>query len=201
MRVAEEAAAEKTGGPTTRVRDRLMTYGQLLFRHTKEGISGIYPMNMPGPWRVMMVSHVLRQVLLLDPFGDASEPYGFTTYEIDSVQNSYSGYNVSTCPAERLQTDGWKCGVWVAWVASMWRIAIHVERGLEGTMDISKVIKAGLTSEGVSDINNHPSRKSYNESCILRVRRQFRRRIYDNAIPQHLKDWLDRWHTPFVIIL
>jgi hypothetical protein len=73
MRVAVEgAAAEKTGGPTTRVRDRLMTYGQLL-RHKKEGISGIYPMNMPGHWRVMIVTHV-RQVLLLDPFGDASEP-------------------------------------------------------------------------------------------------------------------------------
>jgi hypothetical protein len=71
MRVAEEAAAEKTGGPTTRVRDRLRTYGQLRFRHQKEGISGIYPMNMPDHWRVMIVSHVLRQVLLLDPFGDA----------------------------------------------------------------------------------------------------------------------------------
>jgi hypothetical protein len=98
MRVAEEAAAEMTGGPTTRVRDRLMTYGQLFFWHKNKRISGIYPMNMPGHWRVMIVSHVLRQaVLLLDPFGDASEPYGFTTDEIDSVQNSYSGYNVSTC--------------------------------------------------------------------------------------------------------
>jgi hypothetical protein len=103
------SGSRKTGGPTTRVRDRLMAYGQLLFRHKKKGISGIYPMNMPGHWRVMIVSHVLRQVLLLDPFGDASEPYGFTTDEIDSVQNSYSGYNVSTCP-ERLQTDRWNCG-------------------------------------------------------------------------------------------
>ena len=73
----------------------------------------------------------------------------------------------------------------------------HVERGLEGTMDISKVIKVGLTSEGVSDINDHPSRMSYNEqSFILRVRRQFRQRIYDDDIPQHLIDWLDHWHTP-----
>jgi hypothetical protein len=63
MRVAEAAEAENTGGPTPRVRDRLMKYGQLLFRHKKdEGISGIYPMNMPGHWRVMIVSHVLRQV-------------------------------------------------------------------------------------------------------------------------------------------
>ena len=69
----------------------------------------------------------------------------------------------------------------------MW--TTHVERGLDGTMDISKT---GLTSEGTLDIKNHPSGKSYNESCILRVRRQFRQRIYDNGIPQHLKDWLDR---------
>ena len=80
----------------------------------------------------------------------------------------------------------------------MW--TTHVERGLEGTMDISKVIKAGLTTEGVSDINDHSSGKSYNESCILRVRRQFRRRIYDNDIPQHLKDWLDCWHTPLAAV-
>ena len=83
MQVAEAAEAENTGGPTPRVRDRLMKYGQLLFRHKKEGISGIYPMDMPGHWRVMIVSHVLRQVLLLDPFGDASEPYGFTTDDGD----------------------------------------------------------------------------------------------------------------------
>jgi hypothetical protein len=131
-----------------------MTYDQLLFRHKQEGISGIYPMNMPGHWRVMIVSHDLRQVLLLDPFGDASDPYGFTTDEIDSVKYSYSGYNVSTWTAERLQTDGWNCDVWVAWVASIW--TTHVERGLEGTMDIGKVIKAGLSSEGILDINIHP---------------------------------------------
>ena len=67
---------------------------------------------------------------------------------------------------------------------------------VRGTGTQSKVIKAGLTSEGVSDINDHPSGKSYNESFILRVRRQFRQRIYDDDIPQHLKDWLDHWHTP-----
>ena len=35
MRVAEAAEAGNTRGPTPRVRDRLMTYGQLLFRHKK----------------------------------------------------------------------------------------------------------------------------------------------------------------------
>ena len=63
-------------------------------------------------------------------------------------------------------------------------------------MDISKVIKAGLTSGGVSDINIYPSGRSHNESFILRIRRQFRQQIYDDHIPQHLIDWLDHWHTP-----
>ena len=55
-----------------------------------DGISGIYPMNMPGHWRVMTVSHALRQVVLLDPLGDE-----FTIPEFDNVKYSYSGYNVS----------------------------------------------------------------------------------------------------------
>ena len=41
MRVAEAAEAENTRGPTPRVRDRLMTYGQLLFRHKKKGSGGV----------------------------------------------------------------------------------------------------------------------------------------------------------------
>jgi hypothetical protein len=63
-------------------------------------------MNMPGHWRVMTVSHALRQVVLLDPLGDE-----FTIPEFDNVKYSYSGYNVSTW-TKRLQTDGWNCGVW-----------------------------------------------------------------------------------------
>eukprot|EP00242_Pyramimonas_sp_CCMP2087_P014844 CAMPEP_0198208984 /NCGR_PEP_ID=MMETSP1445-20131203/12320_1 /TAXON_ID=36898 /ORGANISM="Pyramimonas sp., Strain CCMP2087" /LENGTH=55 /DNA_ID=CAMNT_0043882597 /DNA_START=621 /DNA_END=788 /DNA_ORIENTATION=+ len=55
---------------------------------------------MPGHWRVMIVTHNLRQVLLLDPFGD-----GLTTDEFDNVKSSYNGYNVST-RTKRLQTDG-----------------------------------------------------------------------------------------------
>jgi len=94
------AAAEKKGGPATRVRDRLLRYGQMLFRHKQEGISSMYPLNMPGHWRVMIVTHNLRQVLLLDPFGD-----GLTTDEFDNVKSSYNGYNVST-RTKRLQTDG-----------------------------------------------------------------------------------------------
>ena len=62
-------------------------------------------MNTPGHWRVVIVIHRLKQVLLLDPFGDASEPYGFTKEELDIVRNAYRGYNVSTSK-ERIQTDG-----------------------------------------------------------------------------------------------
>jgi hypothetical protein len=122
----------------------------------------------------MIVSHDLRQVLLLAPFGD-----GFTDDEFDNVKYSYSGYNVSTWTG-RLQTDGWNCGVWVAWVASLW--TTHVERGLEGTMDVNEVIQKGLSAEGIRDINIHPSGESHNESRILQVRRRFRRRIYDDII-------------------
>jgi Ulp1 family protease len=64
-----------------------MRYGQLFFRQQQDVITGIYPMNMPGHWRVMIVSHDLRQMLLLDPFGN-----GFTVDEFDNVKYSYSGY-------------------------------------------------------------------------------------------------------------
>ena len=145
-------------------------------------------MNMPGHWRVIIVSHNLRQVLLLDPFGD-----GFTNDEFDSVRYSYIGYNVSTW-TKRLQTDSWNCGVWVAWVASLW--TTHVEQGLEGTKDIGEVIQEGLSAMDIQDINTHPSGKSHNENCILQMRKQFQRRIYDESIPAHLTTWLDHWNTP-----
>ena len=193
MQEAELATIETTNEQTARIRDKLKKYGKILFQHKKDRISGIYPMHMSGHWRVMIVSHVLKQVFLLDPLGDGPEPYGFTTEEINKVQNSYREYDVSTCP-QHLQTDGFNCGVWVAWVASMW--TTHVRMGLEGTTDISKVIKAGLTSQGILDINIHPTRQSNNETYIQQVRKQYQRQIYEDPIPQHLKDWLDHWNTP-----
>jgi hypothetical protein len=145
-------------------------------------------MNMPGYCKVMIVSHDLRQVLLLDNFGD-----GFTIDEFDNVKYSYSGYNVSTW-MNRLQTDGWDCGVWVAWVASL--LTTHVEQGLECTLDVNEVIQNGLSAEGIRDITIHPSGKLHNEYSILQVRRRFRRRIYDDSHPAHLTAWLDHWNTP-----
>jgi hypothetical protein len=97
MRVAEAAEAENTSTVKGSADDVLPTSLPPQKRRNLGHISHEHA-------RSLIVSHVLRQVLLLDPFRDASEPYGFTTDEIDSVQNSYIGYNVSTCP-ERLQTD------------------------------------------------------------------------------------------------
>ena len=188
MRAAEEAALEGTGRPAPRIRDTMLRYGQLLFKHKRDGISGIYPMKIPGHWRVMIVSHVLREVVLLDPFGDE-----FTVSEFDNVKYSYSGYTISTW-TQRLQTDGWNCGVWVAWIASLW--TTHVERGLEGTMSINEVIQEGLSAEGIRDTNTHPSGTSHNESCILRIRKRFRRMIYADSHPTHLTTWLADWNTP-----
>ena len=90
-RGSSTAAAEGTGRPATRVRDTVMRYGRLLFQHKQDNISGIYPMKKPEHWRIMIVSHVLMHVTLLDPLGD-----DFREQEIDNVMNSYRGYSVST---------------------------------------------------------------------------------------------------------
>jgi hypothetical protein len=181
------------GGTEPRVRNTLLRYGQLLHKHKSDGISGIYPMNIPGHWRVMIVSHTLRQVMLLDPLGD-----GFTQSEIENVQHSYRGYNVTT-NTKRLQTDGWNCGVWVAWIATLW--TAHVASGLEGTRDINEVIQQGLLAEGIQDINAQPLAEPHNESSILRFRRQFRRMLYAKHLPAHLTEWLARWNTPLSEVL
>jgi len=67
MQAAELAATDMTNEATTRVRDQLMTYGQMLLQHENDRSSGIYPMHVPNHWRIMIVSHVLKQVFLLDP--------------------------------------------------------------------------------------------------------------------------------------
>ena len=79
MRAAESAAVEETDRPAPRmVRDAMMTYGQRLFQHKRDGISGTYPMNIPGHWRVMILSHNLNKKVLLDPFGSAFTPVPYT---------------------------------------------------------------------------------------------------------------------------
>ena len=188
MRATEAAEGEETERPAPRVRDAMLTYGQLLSQHKRDKISGIYPMNIPGHWRVMIVSHVLRQIVLLDPFGNE-----FTRTEVNNIKQSYNGYTISSRTA-RLQTDSWNCGVWVAWIASMW--ATHANQGHEGTKNIDQVIQEGLSAKSISDINTHPSGKSQNESNILHTRQRFRQMIYAGSQPAHLTDWLAEWNTP-----
>ena len=188
MRDAENAADDDIEHQIPRRRDAMTRYGELLFTHKRNGISGIYPMNKPGHWRVMIVSHILMHVTLLDPMGD-----DFSTEEIDSVKYAYSGYRISTYK-NCVQTDGWNCGVWVAWIASFW--TLHVENGFEGTMSIDDVIEAGLTAENIVDINTDHRGWFHNEAKILQVRKLFRGMIYAEQLPKHLTDWLDVWNTP-----
>jgi hypothetical protein len=112
----------------------------LLFRHKNKGISGIYPMNMPGHWRVMIVSHVLIQSSVATRSNLSGTSWNRTDSQLTRstvCKTPIAGTMLALVPS------AWNCGVWVAWVASMW--TTHVERGLEGgTMDIAKVIKAGL---------------------------------------------------------
>ena len=171
----------------------MMSYGQHLFQHKQDKTSGVYPMHIPGHWRVMIVSHKLKQVVLLDPFGG-----GFTEPEVNNIKHTYQGYVVNTRKA-RLQTDTWNCGVWVAWAASLW--ATHVNQGLEGTKNIDKVIQEGMSLEGISDINLFPSGKLHNESCILQIRQRYRQMLHANSQPKHYTDWLTEWKTPLTEIL
>jgi hypothetical protein len=132
MQRAESVATGETETPTARVRDHLTRYGQLLCQYKQDNISGIYPMQKPGRWRMMIVSHPLMHVIFLDPLGN-----GFTEQEIDNAMNSYRGYKFSIWK-QHLQTGEWNCGVWVAWLASFW--TTHVTSGLKGSRAIDEVI-------------------------------------------------------------
>ena len=188
MRATEAAATEGTRGAAVRTGgNTLLRYGQMFFRHKQDTISGIYPMHIPGHWRLMIVSHALKQIVLLDPFGDK-----FTNTEIRNVEQAYSGYTL-TGRTEWLQTDEWNCGVWVAWIASLW--ATHVNQGLEGTKDIEEVIQDGILAENILDINTHPLSSAHNESIILRIRHRFKRMVYADSHPAHLTEWLTKWNS------
>ena len=57
-------------GPMRRLRGRIAHYAKTILEHKRAGISGIYPMHIPGHWRLMTVSHAMKQILLLDPRDD-----------------------------------------------------------------------------------------------------------------------------------
>ena len=67
-------------GPTRRLRGHTVDYANTILMHKRAGLSGIYPMHIPGHWRLMIVSHALEQILLLDPRGTASRKRRSGTY-------------------------------------------------------------------------------------------------------------------------
>ena len=57
-------------GPMRRLRGHTANYAKTILEHKRADLSGIYPMHIPGHWRLMIVSHALKQILLLDPRDD-----------------------------------------------------------------------------------------------------------------------------------
>ena len=55
-------------GPMRRLRGHTANYAKTILEHKRAGLSGIYPIHFPGHWRLMIVSHVMKQILLLDPW-------------------------------------------------------------------------------------------------------------------------------------
>ena len=134
-------------GPTRRLRGHIANYAKTILMHKRAGLSGIYPMHIPGHWRLMIVSHALEQIVLLDPRGD-----DFSETEVRNIRGAFIGYSLID-RKNFLQTDGFNCGVWIAWVASLW--ARHVNLSLEGSKDITEVITDGMQlAEDVHDFRN-----------------------------------------------
>ena len=185
---AYEAEEERTGIPAVGIHGAgtMARYGRILLRHKRDQVSGVYPMYMPGHWRIMIVSHALGQIVLLDPFGNR-----FTRAEVKQVQQSYVGYAVSNMTL-LLQKDCWNCGVWVAWVGSIW--SEHVNEGHEGTTSIERVIRNGMRMENIYDLRNNPH-SDQNATAILRIRRQYRQELDSPTHPPHLTDWIAETRT------
>ena len=96
----------------------------------------------------------MKQILLLDPRDDC-----FSDREIQNIQRAFVGYSLID-RKDFLQTDDFNCGVWVAWVASLW--TQHVNLNLEGSKDITEVITDGIRAEGVHDLRNQYAKRPLN---------------------------------------
>ena len=92
-------------GPIRRPRGRIAYYAKTILEHKRAGLSGIYPMHIPGHWRLMIVSHTLKQILLLDPRDDC-----FSETEVRNIRRAFVGYSL-TDRKDFLQTDDFNCGV------------------------------------------------------------------------------------------
>ena len=101
-------------GPMRRLRGHTANYAKTILEHKKAGLSGVYPMHIPGHWRLIIVSHAMKQILLLDPRDDC-----FSDREVRNIRRAFVGYSL-TDRKDFLQTDDFNCGVWVAWIASLW---------------------------------------------------------------------------------
>ena len=55
-------------GPMRRLRGQVANYAKTILEHKRAGLSGVCPMHIPGHWRLMIVSHAMKQILLLDPW-------------------------------------------------------------------------------------------------------------------------------------
>ena len=71
-------------GPVRRLRGHNAGYARNILEHKRAGLSGIYPMHIPGHWRLMIVSHVMKQVLLLDPGANC-----FTNDEVRNIRRTF----------------------------------------------------------------------------------------------------------------
>ena len=176
-------------GPLRRLRGHNAKYAKNLLEHKRAGLSGIYPMHMPGHWRLMIVSHAMKQILLLDPRDDC-----FSDREIQNVRSAFVGYSLID-RKDFLQTDDFNCGVWVAWVASLW--IQHVNLDLEGSKDITEVVTDGMRAEGVHDLRNQYASRPLNVASARRLRLRLRENLYADTQPAHLISWVSTWGTSF----
>jgi hypothetical protein len=140
----------------------------------------------------MIVSHAMKQILLLDPRDDC-----FSDREVQNIRRAFVGYSLID-RKDFLQTDDFNCGVWVAWIASLW--TQHVNLNLEGSKDITEVITNGIRAEGVHDLRNQYAKRPLNIASARRLRLRLREKLYADTQPAHLISWVDTWGTNFTEI-
>jgi hypothetical protein len=121
--------------------------------------------------------------VLLDPRGDS-----FSETEVRNIRRAFVGYSLID-RKNFLHTDGFNYGVWVAWVASLW--ARHVNLNLEGSKDVTDVIRDGMLAEGIHDLRNQYRKRPLSEASVLRLRLRLREELYADTHPAHLKSWIN----------
>ena len=178
-RVAEGGAqAGRVLGTNQRIAEDLL-------RRQIRGQSGVYTQHIPGHWRVLIVSHVLREVLLFDPFGTP-----FSDRETHHIERAWQEYRVCDMQT-KVQTDGYNCGVWVAWAAGAW--LTHVQEGREGSMSIRSVLEVCMQHAGIAAVSPRarltPTQAEHNENHINAARAAYSEAL-NGPLPARFHDWL-----------